>query len=77
MLADVNVIDMTRLAAYPPTVVRDLPAGGRRLMQTASGYLYTFKRGTETFTDGIHTGAFPGALVRGPQPKPRDERWAG
>jgi len=76
MLADVNVIDMTRLAAHPPTVVRDLPAGGRRLMQTASGYLYTFKRGTETFTDGTHTGAFPGALVRGPQPKPRDERWA-
>ncbi len=36
-------------------------------MQTATGYRHTFKRGTETFTDGNHTGAFPGALVRGPQ----------
>jgi N-acyl-D-aspartate/D-glutamate deacylase len=66
-LADLNVIDMTTLAAHPPTIVRDLPAGGRRLMQTASGYRHTFKSGVETFADGQHTGAFPGGLVRGPR----------
>jgi N-acyl-D-aspartate/D-glutamate deacylase len=70
-LADINVIDMGTLAAHPPTIVRDLPAGGRRLMQTASGYRHTFKAGVETFADGEHTGALPGHLVRGPQPTPR------
>ncbi|MGD9995450.1 MAG: amidohydrolase family protein [Ilumatobacteraceae bacterium] len=70
-LADINVIDMGTLAAHPPTIVRDLPAGGRRLMQTASGYRHTFKAGVETFADGEHTGALPGRLVRGPQPTPR------
>ncbi|MEY4373031.1 MAG: hypothetical protein RL219_1800 [Actinomycetota bacterium] len=64
LLGDVNVIDMESLAAHPPTIVHDLPAGGRRLMQTASGYRYTVKSGTVTFEDGEHTGAFPGALVR-------------
>ncbi len=69
-LADVNVIDMATLAAHPPTIVRDLPAGGRRLMQTASGYRHTFKGGIETFADGEHTGALPGGLVRGSRPAP-------
>ncbi len=69
-LADVNVIDMAALAAHPPSIVRDLPAGGRRLMQTATGYRHTFKRGVETFADGSHTGALPAGLVRGPQPLP-------
>ena len=70
-LADLNLIDMATLAAHPPTIIRDLPAGGRRLMQTATGYAHTFKRGVETFAGGQHTGALPGALIRGPQPSPR------
>ena len=64
-LADLNVIDMATLVTHPPTIVHDLPAGGRRLMQTATGYRHTFKSGVETFADGEHTGALPGALVRG------------
>lgn len=64
-LADLNVIDMTTLAAHPPTIAHDLPAGGRRLVQSASGYRHTFKSGVETFADGEHTGALPGGLVRG------------
>lgn len=66
-LADLNVIDIDRLGAHPPTIIRDLPAGGRRLMQTADGYRCTIKSGTVTFRDGEHTGALPGALVRGPR----------
>jgi N-acyl-D-aspartate/D-glutamate deacylase len=69
-LADINVIDMRTLAAHPPTIIHDLPAGGRRLMQTATGYCHTFKQGVETFAAGEHTGALPGNLVRGPQPAP-------
>jgi len=67
MLADLNVIDLDRLGAHPPTIVRDLPAGGRRLMQTADGYRCTLKSGVVTFQDGEHTGALPGTLVRGPR----------
>jgi N-acyl-D-aspartate/D-glutamate deacylase len=70
-LADLNVIDMTTLGTHPPHIVRDLPAGGRRLMQTASGYRHTFKSGVETFVDGEHTGTLPGTLVRGSRPAPR------
>ena len=66
-LGDVNVIDLERLAAHPPHIVRDLPAGGRRLVQSASGYVQTIKRGVVTFRDGEPTGDLPGTLVRGPQ----------
>jgi N-acyl-D-aspartate/D-glutamate deacylase len=70
-LADINLVDFDALDAHPPTLVHDLPAGGRRLMQTASGYRATIKRGTITFADGEHTGALPGGLVRGAQqPRP-------
>ena len=64
-LGDVNVIDLERLVAHPPHIVRDLPAGGRRLVQSASGYVRTVKRGVVTFRDGERTGDLPGALVRG------------
>ena len=67
-LGDVNLIDLDRLAAHRPHIVRDLPAGGRRLMQSASGYLHTFKRGVVTFADGQATGDQPGRLVRGARP---------
>ena len=64
-VADLNVIDLDALACHPPTIVHDLPAGGRRLMQTASGYRFTVKSGEVTFEDGEHTGALPGGLLRG------------
>jgi N-acyl-D-amino-acid deacylase len=51
--------------------VSDLPAGGRRLLQGATGYRWTIKRGAVTFEDGTATGELPGTLVRGVQPGPR------
>jgi N-acyl-D-aspartate/D-glutamate deacylase len=66
-LADVNVIDLDRLAIAVPEMVYDLPAQGRRLVQRARGYDATVKRGTVTFEHGEATGALPGRLVRGPQ----------
>ena len=65
MVADVNVIDYERLELGDPAVVADLPAGGRRLVQDASGYVATIKSGTVTFADGKDTGARPGRLLRG------------
>ncbi|MGB7051019.1 MAG: amidohydrolase family protein [Acidimicrobiales bacterium] len=64
-LADLNVIDYDRLQLDNPRVAVDLPAGGRRLLQGATGYVETIKRGETTFADGHDTGARPGHLVRG------------
>jgi N-acyl-D-aspartate/D-glutamate deacylase len=68
--ADVNVIDLERLTLHPPVFRYDLPAGGKRLLQRAHGYLHTLVAGTETYTNGEHTGALPGRLVRGARPVP-------
>jgi N-acyl-D-amino-acid deacylase len=64
-LADINVIDYDNLQLGSPRVVADLPAGGRRLVQGATGYVETIKSGVTTFADGKDTGARPGALLRG------------
>jgi N-acyl-D-amino-acid deacylase len=63
--ADINVIDMDRIALRKPYWAADLPAGGRRLLQDADGYDYTFCSGELTWERGRHTGALPGRLVRG------------
>ena len=68
--ADINVIDFERLGLGAPHLVFDLPAGGKRLLQRATGYRHTFVSGDETFCDGEATGALPGRLVRGAQPAP-------
>jgi N-acyl-D-amino-acid deacylase len=64
-LADFNLIDYDALTLGAPFVTNDLPAGGRRLLQKASGYVATIKAGTATFEQGEPTGALPGCLVRG------------
>jgi N-acyl-D-aspartate/D-glutamate deacylase len=68
--ADLNVIDFDRLTLGMPKVVHDLPAGGRRLIQRASGYDATIVRGTIISREDTETGARPGRLVRGPQAAP-------
>jgi N-acyl-D-amino-acid deacylase len=67
MLADLNIIDYEGLSCASPRIVTDLPAGGRRLLQSASGYRWTIKRGSVTFEDGVATGQLPGKLLRGGQ----------
>jgi len=68
--ADLNVIDHDRLALHAPQVVYDLPAGGRRLLQRASGYVATVAGGEVTYRDGEATSALPGRLVRGARAAP-------
>ncbi len=63
--ADLNVIDMAALRLHPPRMAYDLPAGGHRLIQGASGYSATIVNGVVTRRDGVDTGARPGRLVRG------------
>jgi N-acyl-D-amino-acid deacylase len=63
--ADINVIDMNALRLHPARMAYDLPAGGQRLVQGASGYAATIVSGAVTRRDGVDTGARPGRLVRG------------
>ena len=67
MKADLNVIDMAKLGLSAPVMSADLPAGGKRLLQRASGYVATVVSGVPVYRDGQATGALPGRLVRGPQ----------
>ena len=67
--ADVVVVDFEHLQLRPPVMAFDLPAGGKRLLQRADGYLHTFVAGTETYTNGEPTADLPGRLVRGAQPR--------
>ena len=67
MRADLNVIDFDALTLGRPEMVFDLPAGGRRLVQKAEGYVATVVAGEVTFRHGEHTGALPGRLIRGAQ----------
>lgn len=62
--ADLNVIDFANLACRRPEIVADLPAGGRRFLQKADGYLATIVAGQVTYENGQPTGALPGQLVR-------------
>jgi N-acyl-D-aspartate/D-glutamate deacylase len=65
--ADVNVIDFARLRVQAPRMAFDLPAGGKRLLQGADGYVATIVSGAVVYRDGDATGALPGKLVRGGQ----------
>ena len=68
--ADINVIDFDKLRLHLPEINYDLPSGGRRLMQRASGYAATLVAGQVIYRDGTPTGAKPGKLVRGAQAAP-------
>ncbi|NND68403.1 MAG: amidohydrolase family protein [Halioglobus sp.] len=71
MKADLNLIDFDALQLETPEIIFDLPAGGRRMFQGATGYLATIVSGEIIMENGEHTGAVPGALIRGTQPAPR------
>jgi N-acyl-D-aspartate/D-glutamate deacylase len=62
--ADINLIDMDALTLHAPEMAFDLPAGGRRLVQRADGYVATFVAGQSVMENGEPTGARPGALLR-------------
>ncbi|MCV7257762.1 N-acyl-D-amino-acid deacylase family protein [Mycobacterium shimoidei] len=68
--ADLNVIDHAALRLHKPVITHDLPAGGRRLDQTADGYVATIVSGEVIAHNGVPTSARPGKLVRGRQPAP-------
>lgn len=64
MRADINIIDHEKLRLGPPRMVKDLPAGGQRLLQPVSGYRATFVAGEQVIANDEVTKARPGRLVR-------------
>jgi N-acyl-D-amino-acid deacylase len=64
MLADVNVIDHANLTLHAPYMAHDLPAGGRRLLQSANGYVWTIKAGEVIVENDEVTAARPGRTLQ-------------
>ena len=62
--ADINVFDPATVGPAVPTLVDDLPAGGRRLEQRSHGFRATLVNGAVTILDGDRTGDTPGELIR-------------
>ena len=65
MNADVVVLDPDTVGPSMPELVHDLPAGARRLKQTATGIMHTIVNGEILLTENEHSGATPGQLLRG------------
>lgn len=63
--ADLNVIDHAALTLHRPVIAHDLPGGGRRLDQSADGYVATIVSGEVIAENGMPTAARPGQLIRG------------
>ncbi len=63
-VADLVLFDPHTVAAKPPEYVRDFPRQGRRLISQAEGIVATFVAGTQVYAQGLHTGAFPGRVLR-------------
>ena len=62
--ADINIIDYNALTLQSPEIHYDLPAGGKRLLQQATGIDVTLVAGQPVWRDGKATGALPGRLLR-------------
>lgn len=63
MKADLNVIDHARIQVRPPRMEHDLPAGGKRLVQDAVGYVATLVNGIPVRLNDAATAELPGRLV--------------
>jgi N-acyl-D-aspartate/D-glutamate deacylase len=64
MAADVAVFDMDKLDALPKEKAYDLPNGGFRWIQKASGVEHVWVNGVQTIRHGEEAGELPGKLIR-------------
>ena len=62
--ADINVIDYDNIALGVPYMVKDLPAGGQRLLQPVKGFRATLVAGQKVVENDKVTDKRPGRLVR-------------
>jgi N-acyl-D-aspartate/D-glutamate deacylase len=62
--ADLNVFDLEALRLPTPEYVHDFPCGAGRYVQRARGYDHTIVNGQVFMSDGEHSGAFAGTVLR-------------
>jgi N-acyl-D-aspartate/D-glutamate deacylase len=62
--ADINILDIEKLGSSDPFMLKDLPAGGGRLMQKTSGYVVNIVSGKITYENGKKEINLPGKLVK-------------
>jgi N-acyl-D-aspartate/D-glutamate deacylase len=62
--ADLVVFDPATIGCGLPWIAHDLPDGGPRLTQAATGIHATIVNGDEVVVDGVPTSAHPGRLLR-------------
>ena len=62
--ADINVIDIDRVAECQPEMVHDFPGGAPRFIQRGVGYLATVCNGTVVLKNDEHTGLHAGEVLR-------------
>lgn len=65
--ADIVVFDPETIGCAAPAVLNDLPDGGPRLAQSATGIEATLVNGQLVTSSGQRTGATPGVFLRGGQ----------
>ena len=64
MRADINVFDPNTVAERQPELVHDFPGGAPRYIQKSMGYKATLVNGQISVSDGEHTGARAGSVLR-------------
>ncbi|HEX2225894.1 MAG TPA: amidohydrolase family protein [Candidatus Binatia bacterium] len=64
MAADIFVFDPATIALEKPRQVNDLPEGAPRYVQGAHGIHCSIVNGSLLMENGLHTGAFPGRVLR-------------
>ncbi len=63
--ADIVVFDANSIGSPErASLVRDLPAGGARMVAKASGISHVVVNGAALYRDGKHSGEFPGHVLR-------------
>ena len=64
LAADLFVFESDGIDLAAPTKVNDLPEGAPRFVQGAKGIHYTIVNGKVLMANGVHTGAYPGKVLR-------------
>ncbi len=65
--ADINVIDIARVAERQPQMVHDFPGGAPRFIQRGVGYQATVCNGQVVLRDDEHTGTRSGRVLKNTQ----------
>jgi N-acyl-D-aspartate/D-glutamate deacylase len=64
MAADIAIFDPATVKCGHEMVVRDFPKGAWRIREPAEGIFATIVNGEALYSEGKHTGALPGRVLR-------------